>query len=184
MSGMSTVVAPPMRILAVALWVVAVVLVPLGLLTGGSPWLTPVPSLFIALVAWAVLWRPRFVVTDESLTIVDVRRTSTYPWRRVQEVRAKYGVEVVSSEGVRRTWLATRPTARLALHTGSGAARRSVSVAELAAQLREHVPAPVGHDGPPPATVVAAPIRHRAHGWSVTAMIVLGVAASMAAAQR
>jgi len=180
---MSTVVAPRMRLFAVVLWAVAVVLVPLALLTGGNPWLVPVPSVFTAFLAWAVLWRPRFELTGDTLTIVDVRRTSTYPWRRVQEVRTKYGIEVVTTEGVRRTWLATRPTARLGLRRAGGRATTALDVPAVADVLRAHVPAPVVHDGPPPATVEAATITHRAHGWSVTAMIVLGIAASMAAAQ-
>ncbi|QCR42834.1 hypothetical protein C1N91_04010 [Curtobacterium sp. SGAir0471] len=183
MAWMSTVVAPRMRLFAVVLWAVALVLVPLALLTGGNPWLIPVPSVFTAFLAWAILWRPRFEVTDEALTIIDVRRTSTYPWRRVQEVRTKYGIEVVTTEGVRRTWLATRPTAALGIRHAGGGATTAADVRQVADVLRAHVPSPVVHDGPPPATVQAAIITHRVHGWSVTAMIVLGVAASMAAAQ-
>ncbi len=49
--------------------------------------------------------------------------------------------------------------------------------------MRTFVPAPVEQTGPPPATVVPARITHRAHGWSVTGMVVLGVAASMAGAR-
>ena len=180
----TTILAPGMRLLAVVLWVVAVALVPLALLSGGSPWLAPVPSLFIAFVAWAVLWRPRFELTPEHLRIVDVRRTSTYAWRRVTEVRTKYGIEVVSSEGVRRTWLATRPTARLrAVVDGRPGGTDHLDVDAAAEHIRAFVPAPATQDGPPPTTVTAAPITHRTHGWTVLAMIVLGVAASMAAAQ-
>lgn len=180
---MTTIIAPGMRLLAVVLWVAAIVLVPIAVLSGGSPWLAPIPSVWIALVAWAVLWRPRFELTPEHLRIVDVRRTSTYDWRRVTEVRTKYGIEVVTSEGVRRTWLATRPTARLA-ETGDrtgGTDRLDVDAA--ARRIRAFVPTPPAADGPPPATVTAAPIAHRAHGWTVTGMIVLGLVASTAAAQ-
>jgi len=180
----TTITAPGMRALAVALWIVAVALVPIALLSGDAPWLAPVPSVFIAFVAWAVLWRPRYELTADHLRIVDVRRTSTYAWRRVTEVRTKYGIEVVSSEGVRRTWLATRRSARLAIVAdgqSGGATRLDVDAA--AERMRAFVPAPAEHDGPPPATVTAAPITHRAHGWSVVAMIVLGLVASMAAAQ-
>ncbi len=48
----TTIVAPGMRTLAIVLWVAAVALVPLALVTGDSPWLAPVPSVFIALLAW------------------------------------------------------------------------------------------------------------------------------------
>lgn len=180
----TTILAPGMRLLAVVLWVAAVVLVPIALLSGGTPWLAPVPSLFIAFVAWAVLWRPRFELTPEHLRIVDVRRTSTYTWRRVTEVRTKYGIEIVSSEGVRRTWLATRRSARLRVVVdGQPGGAAPLDVDAAAERIRAFVPAPPVHDGPPPATVTAAPITHRAHGWTVLAMIVLGVVATMAAAQ-
>lgn len=173
-----------MRLLAVVLWVAAVALVPIALLSGGTPWLAPVPSVFIAFVAWAVLWRPRFELTPEHLRIVDVRRTSTYAWRRVTEVRTKYGIEIVSSEGVRRTWLATRNTARLsAVVDGGPGGADHLDVEATAERIRAFVPAPPAQDGPPPATVTAAPITHRAHGWTVLAMIVLGVVATMTAAQ-
>ncbi|MGN8050704.1 hypothetical protein ACTJKO_13555 [Curtobacterium sp. 22159] len=181
---MTTITAPGMRLLAVVLWVAAVVLVPVALVSGGSGWLAPVPSVFIAFVAWAVLWRPRFELTPDHLRIVDVRRTSTYAWRRITDVRTKYGIEVVTSEGVRRTWLATRPSARLAVVTAGQPGGPDRLDAEGAAErIRAFVPAPVAQDGPPPATVTAAPITHRAHGWTIVAMIVLGVGATMAAAQ-
>ncbi|WP_439694007.1 hypothetical protein ACRQ4B_07195 [Curtobacterium sp. SP.BCo] len=181
---MTTILAPGMRLLAVVLWVAAVALVPLALISGGTPWLAPVPSLFIAFVSWAVLWRPRFELTPEHLRIVDVRRTSTYAWRRVTEVRTKYGIEVVTSEGVRRTWLATRRSARLsAVVDGQPGGATPLDVDAAAERIRASVPAPPAQDGPPPSTVTAAPITHRAHGWTVLAMIVLGVVATMAAAQ-
>jgi len=180
----TTILSPGMRALAVVLWVAAVALVPIALLGGGAPWLVPVPSLFIAFVAWAVLWRPRFELTPDHLRIVDVRRTSTYDWRRVTEVRTRYGIEVVSSEGVRRTWLATRRSARLAaVADGRPGGTTPLDVDAAAERMRALVPAPVEQDGPPPATVTAAPITHRAHGWTIVAMIVLGVVATMAAAQ-
>ncbi len=181
---MTTILAPGMRTLAVVLWVASVALVPLALISGGSPWLTPVPSIFVAFVAWAVLWRPRYELTPEHLRVVDVRRTSTYAWRRVTEVRTKYGIEVVSSEGVRRTWLATRRSARLsAVVDGRPGGADHLDVDAAAERMRVFVPAPPPQDGPPPATVTAAPITHRVHGWTVVAMIVLGVAATLAAAQ-
>jgi hypothetical protein len=180
----TTIVAPGMRTLAIVLWVVAVVLVPLALVTGDSPWLAPVPSVFIALLAWAVLWRPRFVLTEDTLTIVDVRRRSTYAWRRVQEVRTKYGIEVVSSEGVRRTWLATRPNARLAvLGSGRSGGATHLTVQSAADEMRAHVPVPAPADGLPPATVTPALVTHRAQGLTVLALVVLGLLATMAAAQ-
>jgi hypothetical protein len=180
----TTIVAPGLRRLAVVLWVVAVALVPLALLGGSTPWLVPVPSICIAFVAWAALWRPRIELTPEHLRIVDVRRTSTYTWSRVTEVRTKYGIEVVTSEGVRRVWIATRPTARLTARVqGRPGGPDHLEVDAAAARMLTFVPASAPQDGPPPATVTAAPITHRVHGWTVLAFVVLGIAASLAAAR-
>lgn len=189
------IVSPALRHGAVVLWVVAVVLVPLGLLTGGpdTAVFVPVPSVFTALVAWVVLWRPHIALTDDALVVVDVRRTTTYAWRRVTDVRTRYGLEVVSSEGTRRVWIAPRSTARLRIVDGgpAGPARAgersggapSVDLDVAAAAIRARIPVDAPTDAAPPATVTPAPIVHRAHGWAVTAMIVLGIAASMAGAR-
>ncbi|MGU3410999.1 PH domain-containing protein [Microbacterium sp. M1A1_1b] len=177
------IVAPGMRVLATVLWAAAVFLLVVGFVVRGDTpaWLVPVPSLFVAFVAWAVLWRPRIELTPEALVVVDVRRTSTYAWPRVTGVRTKYGLEVQSNEPDRRTWIAPRPTARLRLERPSGSVPATVERA--AAEVLARVPVAVAQDGPPPATVTALPIVHRVHGWSILAMIVLGVAASLAAAR-
>lgn len=177
------IVAPGMRTLAVALWVVAVVLLVLGFVVRGqtSAWLVPVPSVCIAFVAWAVLWRPRLELTHDALVVVDVRRTSSYAWPRVTGVRTKYGLEVQSTEPDRRTWIAPRPTARLRIDRPGGSVPATVDTA--AAEVLARVPVAAVQDGPPPATVTALPIAHRVHGCAILAMIVLGVAASMAAAR-
>lgn len=177
------IVAPGMRALAVALWVVAAFLLVLGFVVRGatSAWLVPVPSVCVAFVAWAVLWRPRIELTPESLVVVDVRRTSSYAWPRVTGIRTKYGLEVQSTEPDRRTWIAPRPTARLRIDRPGGSVPATVDSA--ATEVLAHVPVAARQDGPPPATVTALPIVHRAHGWTILAMIVLGVAASMSAAR-
>lgn len=189
------IVSPALRRGAVVLWVVAVVLVPLGLVTGGpgTAVFVPVPSVFTALVAWVVLWRPHVALTDDALVVVDVRRTTTYAWRRVTDVRTRYGLEVVSSEGTRRVWIAPRSTARLRV-VGAGGPEApavgersggpsSVDLDVAAGVIRARIPVDAPTDAAPPATVTAAPIVHRAHGWAVTALVVLGIAASMAGAR-
>lgn len=178
------IVAPGMRTLAIVLWVLAVALLPLGLTGDRSVpvWLVPVPSLFIAFVAWAALWRPRIDLTDEALVVVDVRRTSTYAWPRVTGVKTKYGLEVLSSEGERRTWIAPRPTARLRLDGRPGGPVR-LDVSAAADEILARVPEAAVVDGPPPATVVPQPITHRVHGWTVLAIVVLALAATLVAAR-
>lgn len=182
---MVRIVSPGMRTLAIVLWVVAVALVPLGLVTApaATRFLAPVPSIGIAFIAWAVLWRPRIELRDDALVVVDVRRRSSYAWRRVTEVRTKYGLEFVSSEGERRTWIATRPTAALRIDDTVRGTSRRVTVEEAAAAVRLRLPEILATDGPPPTTVAAAPIAHRAHGWTVLGIIVLALVSTMAAAQ-
>ncbi|PZE86501.1 PH domain-containing protein [Curtobacterium sp. MCBD17_032] len=177
------IVATNMRRFAVALWIVAAALVVIGLVANGpaAVLLVPVPSLFTAWFAWVVLWRPRIEITDDALVVVDVRRTTRFAWRRVQEVRTKYGLEVVTDQGEQRVWIAPRPDARLAVVRPGGPV--PVSVDGAADEIRAFVPAPAVHDGAPPATVTAAPIVHRAHGWAITALVVLGIAASLAGAR-
>lgn len=177
------IVAANLRRFAVALWVVAVALVVIGLLTNGlrAALLVPVPSLFTAWFAWVVLWRPRIELTEDELVVVDVRRTTRFAWRRVQDVRSKYGLEVVTDQGEQRVWIAPRPTARLALERPGGTV--PVTVAAAADEMLARVPAPLEYDGAPPATVTAAPIVHRVHGWAVVALVVLGIAGSMAGAR-
>ncbi|MBF4584000.1 PH domain-containing protein [Curtobacterium sp. VKM Ac-2865] len=177
------IVATNMRRLALVLWAVAVALVVIGLVANGlrAAWLVPVPSLFTAWFAWVVLWRPRIELTEDELVVVDVRRTTRFAWRRVQDVRSKYGLEIVTDQGEQRVWIAPRPTARLAIDQPGGPV--PVSVAAAADEIRARVPAPVEHVGAPPATVTAAPIVHRVHGWAIVALVVLGIAGSMAGAR-
>lgn len=177
------VVAPGMRTTAVVLWAAAVALLVLGFVDRGesSVFLVPVPSVFVAVVAWVVLWRPRIELTPEALVVVDVRRTSIYAWPRVTGVRTKYGIEIQSTEADRRVWIAPRPTARLRLDVPGG--QESVDVEAAAAVIRTRVPEQLRHEGPPPTMVTPQTIVHRAHGWAVLTMIVMGIAASLAAAR-
>jgi hypothetical protein len=187
------IVSTAMRRLAIVLWVVAAALIPVGVIPNGigAIGFATVPAVFTAAFAWLVLWRPRIELTDDTLRIVDVRRTTSIPWKRVQEVRSRYGLEIVTNEGLRRTW--TAPTAKTRLRTDTaehGAAERGaagpgtavgtrIDVATLADRIRERVPEPEVFDGPPPTSVVPAPIVTRVHGWSVVLLIALGIAASM-----
>ncbi|KQO62878.1 PH domain-containing protein [Curtobacterium sp. Leaf261] len=194
------IVAPGLRTFAVVLWIVAALLVPIGIVGSGPRALVFVwaPSLFTAAVAWFVLWRPRIEATAEALVVVDVRRTSTIAWRRVEAVSAKYGLEVTTSEGVRRIWIAPRPTARLRIDPEQGTSVTRVAtsteddrtggpvpvtVAAAARRLVAFVPVDESGDALPPAQVTAAPITHRAHWVAILLLIVLGTLGSLSGAQ-
>lgn len=196
-------VAPGLRTFAVVLWIVAALLVPIGFVGSGPRALLFVwaPSLFTAAVAWFVLWRPRIEATADALVVIDVRRTSTIAWRRVEAVSAKYGLEVTTNEGVRRIWIAPRPTARLrvdperaasAMRVATSDARRQdgrtggseqVTVAAAARRLVAFVPVDESGDAQPPAQVTAAPITHRTHWVAILVLIVLGTLGSLSGAQ-
>ncbi len=61
-----------------------------------------------------------------------------------------------------------------------GVSRLDVDAA--AERIRGFVPAPPEADGPPPATVTAAPITHRVHGWTILVIVVLAFVSTLAAA--
>jgi hypothetical protein len=173
-------VSPGMRLLAIVLWIVAVVLIVLAPLTrgiGALP-LAIVPSVFTAFFAWAVLWRPRITAGPDGLVVVDVRRTSTISWPRVEEIRTRYGLEIRTNEGVRRTWIAPSARSRLAEPGTPG----PLDLGAAAERIRALAPTREVVAGPPPATVTAAPLVHRVHGWTILALVVLGMAASVTAA--
>jgi hypothetical protein len=174
-------VSPGMRRLAIVLWVVAAVLVVLAPVTRGIGALpiAIVPSVFTAFFAWAVLWRPAITAGPDGLVVVDVRRTSTIAWPRVEEIRTRYGLEIRTNEGVRRTWIAPSAGSRLAEPGTPG----RLALPAAADRLRAFAPERAVVDGPPPATVVAAPLVHRIHGWTILALVVLGIAASITAAR-
>jgi hypothetical protein len=174
------IVSPTMRRLAIVLWIVAVALIPIGLLGDGlrAALLLPVPSVFTAYFAWLVLWRPQIELHDDHFVIIDVRRRTLITWSRVLEVRSRYGLEIRTSEGLRRVWIAPTMKSRLRALPAT-----DIDVAQAAEALRERVPEIEPSDGPPPATVHAAPITTRAQGWSVLLLVALGIAASMTGAR-
>ncbi|MFZ7088330.1 hypothetical protein [Curtobacterium sp. RRHDQ10] len=191
------VVAPSLRTTAIALWVVAVALIPLAAGTQGVAALpfAVVPSVFVAVFAWLVLWRPHVTATADALVIADVRRTTSIPWRRVVEIRSRHGLEVVTSEGVRRTWIAPRGSARLRLvgdgdgdpdptvPSGRPGGAHPVTVHAAAARLAARIPAARPIEGPPPAHVERIPITVRTHWVAVLVLVVLGVLASLSGAR-
>ncbi|WP_066515120.1 hypothetical protein [Curtobacterium ammoniigenes] len=173
------IVSPSMRRLAGFLWLVAILLLPVAALTRGPAAVLFAlgPSTFLTAFAWFVLWRPHIRCADDALVIADVRRTTTMAWRRVQGVRDRYGIEIETSEGLRRAWVAPARSSRLAI----GA--RRLTVAEAAERIRDRIPPVIEEDGPPPATVVPAPITTRVHGWTVALLVVLGLLASVLGAR-
>lgn len=171
--------SPTMRRLAGFFWALAVILLPVAALTRGAPAVLFAlgPSVFLAAFAWFVLWRPHLECTPDALVIADVRRTTSIAWRRVQAVRDRYGIAILTSEGVRRTWVAPGASSRLATSDGP------LTVQAAAERIRSYVPEAEQTDGPPPSSVTAAPIATRVHGWTIALLIVLGILASMLGAR-
>jgi len=183
------IVAPALRRLAIVLWVVAVALVPIAIAGNGpsAALLALPPSAFTAWFAWMALWRPRVEATPDALVVVDVRRTTTIAWPRVEEVRSRYGLEVRTNEGLLRAWIAPRPTARLRLDTirpdGRPGGTEPVTVPAAADRLAACVPVREPLDGPPPARVTVAGLVTHGHWWGVLLLVVLGVLGSLTGAR-
>ena len=76
------------------------------------PWV----ALF-ALSAWATFWRPRVVVSDGGVRLVNVTRTIDAPWPAITDVETRYALTLVTVYGRFAAWAAPAPGAGAALRT-------------------------------------------------------------------
>jgi hypothetical protein len=76
------------------------------------PWV----ALF-AVSAWAIFWRPRVVVSDGGVRLVNVTRTIDAPWPAITDVETRYALTLVTAYGRFAAWAAPAPGAGPALRT-------------------------------------------------------------------
>lgn len=106
------------RVISVAVWVCcgvgAVVAAFYGLdqLAQTLPWLALASG-----AVWALYWRPRVIVDDGSVHLVNVFRTIDVPWPAIQAVDTKWALTLVTGYGRFTAWAAPAPG-------GMGAARQ------------------------------------------------------------
>lgn len=60
---------------------------------------------------WALFWRPRVVVDDAGVRMVNVARTVTLPWPAIQAVDTKWALTLITSYGRFTAWAAPAPGA-------------------------------------------------------------------------
>lgn len=86
------------------------------------PWL----ALFAPL-CWAIFWRPKVVVSDAGVRLVNVARTVDVPWPALVEVQTKFALTLVTAYGSFTAWAAPAPSGHSTVHTviGSSTAGRA-----------------------------------------------------------
>ena len=76
------------------------------------PWV-----LLFASSCWAIYWRPRVVVSNGGVRLVNVTRTIDVPWPSLTDVETRYALTLVTAYGRFSAWAAPAPSAGTALRT-------------------------------------------------------------------
>jgi hypothetical protein len=106
--GVTVVVA---AIAVVSLVVVAVTAGPADALVT-LPWMA-----LLVTCCWATFWRPKVVVSDAGVRLVNVARTIDVPWPALVEVETRYTLTLQTAYGRFPAWAAPAPGAGSALRT-------------------------------------------------------------------
>ena len=86
------------------------------------PWM-----LLLAAACWAFYWRPRVVVSNGGVRLVNVSRTIDVPWPSITDVETKYALTLVTMYGRFAAWAAPAPSTGTALRTAMRSRPLSVS---------------------------------------------------------
>lgn len=57
------------------------------------------PVALVGVVAWAVFWNPRVVVSEEGITIVNLARTVHVPWAAFAQADTRWALNVTTTAG-------------------------------------------------------------------------------------
>lgn len=110
------------RVIAVAGWVAASLgaATTVALAATGRPTrlLDLLPLALLALLAWELFWRPRVVVDDEGVELVDLFRTNRIPWSTIIDVQTRWALTIVTPRRRYRASAAPAPGARSRPRTG------------------------------------------------------------------
>ncbi|MEZ3159709.1 PH domain-containing protein [Microbacterium sp. BWT-B31] len=63
----------------------------------------------IAVVAWAMFWRPSLRVQEHGITVVNVFRTHFVAWPAIEAIETKYSLTLRTAHGVVRAWASPAP---------------------------------------------------------------------------
>lgn len=170
------------KVLTVAAGLAGVGMVVVPLLDGQGraalQWLPVAGAL--ALGSWLVLWRPRVVVSDDGVTIVNIARTVRIPWSAVERVQARWALEITSGGHTWSAWAAPRGSAvaagmRARRGESDAHAARGADAEVVSAAIRARRAEGRGADG---STGSAATVRW--HARSLAALAGLVVVAAVA----
>ncbi|KRA23792.1 hypothetical protein ASD65_04655 [Microbacterium sp. Root61] len=113
------------RIMAIALWVVAALMV-IGGMTSGDlrlAWVYPA-ALLVAFFAWAGLWRPYVRVDDSGVTLQNVTHRVEIPWSALIHVDTRYALTLYTPGQKFAAWAAPAPGILSSSLAGRSAANR------------------------------------------------------------
>lgn len=98
------------RVLAVLIWAATSAL-SVGLVVSlrDARLLYIVPCALFAVLAWAMLWRPRLTVSEERIELVNVTRTVSIPWDALINVETKYALTLYTPGRQFPVWSAPAP---------------------------------------------------------------------------
>jgi len=100
------------RGLAIALWLIVALLFVTTVLNDRT-WedraLALVPTAFGALLGWVALWRPRLVVEDDGIEVVNVFHTVRVPWAALVHVDTRFALTLVTPNRRVSVWAAPAP---------------------------------------------------------------------------
>jgi hypothetical protein len=78
------------------------------------------PIILIAVVAWALFWRPSLRMQEHGVTVENVFRTFFIPWPSIQGIETRYSLTIETSRGKVPVWATPAP----GRHRAFGLARK------------------------------------------------------------
>ncbi|WP_194411218.1 PH domain-containing protein [Microbacterium cremeum] len=67
------------------------------------------PVLLVAVVAWALFWRPSLTVAEHGITVENVLRTHFVPWPSIVSIDTRYSLTLRTAQGRVTVWAAPAP---------------------------------------------------------------------------
>jgi hypothetical protein len=67
------------------------------------------PVLLVAVLAWALFWRPSLLVQEHGITVENVLRTHFVPWPSITAIDTRYSLTLHTARGRVPVWAAPAP---------------------------------------------------------------------------
>jgi hypothetical protein len=78
------------------------------------------PLALLAVLAWALFWRPGLAVEPHGVTVVNPLRTSFVPWPAIQAVETRFALTLRTSQGAVQAWASPAPGRHRAFGLSAG----------------------------------------------------------------